>query len=110
MFVNSVIKKQLRKGTFTVPYSWSFANEIEKQSGAVSRNFSDGPSDSSSSKEDTARKPQRIEENPFYSRYADKIKSVVDREGRNISERIGKIIYGDKIRLLHKFLHLCFFR
>lgn len=86
MMLNNIIEKQIRRSAFNLPYSWSVISDVDKQ---LVRESSSSSNQVNS--EDKVKSEKRIEDNPFYGRYANKIKQTIDREGANISQAIGKV-------------------
>lgn len=91
MMLSNLIKKEIRKNTFSLPYSWSLQDQLCRtlKDDASTTKSSLPPSSSSTN---ILKDSEGIESNPFYSKYADKIKKVVDNEGIKIAEKIGKYL------------------
>ncbi|XP_015795720.2 ATP synthase mitochondrial F1 complex assembly factor 1 [Tetranychus urticae] len=99
MMLPNLIKKEIRKNTFSLPYSWSLQDHLCRSlKDDASTTKSSLPTASSST--NILKDSEGIETNPFYNKYADKIKKVVNNEGIKIAEKIEKNL--EEIATLNK--------
>lgn len=82
MMLPNLIKKEIRKNVFSLPFSWSLQEQLF-------RGLKDDVTCSSENKMATIKNDQGIESNPFYGKYSEQIKKAVDKEGIKIAEKIG---------------------